>query len=251
MSHRTCPLYIHHIPIGLLETIKLKLTPLHELQTHTTLRPASSHHSTTSELTPLYDQRAHTTLRPASSHHSTTSELTPLYDQRAHTTLRPASSHRSKRAHTTLQPASSNHSMTSELTPLYNQRAHTTLRPASSHHSTNNEITPLSLHQIYTLPLSPLPPTTILHFLLCPSSPSFHLSLTLTLCIHTACIQVPMEIYLGQCSQAEAMQNCRINEHSLNNSPFSPPLHHSHYSIPHPLPFPPYPPLNIPSKAPP
>eukprot|EP00731_Ephydatia_muelleri_P032799 Em0024g343a len=33
------------------------------------------------ELTPLYEQRAHTTLRPASSHHSTTSELTPLYDQ--------------------------------------------------------------------------------------------------------------------------------------------------------------------------
>ena len=40
-----------------------------------------------SELTPLHDQQAHTTLRPVSSHHSTTSELTPLYDQRAHTTL--------------------------------------------------------------------------------------------------------------------------------------------------------------------
>ena len=60
----------------------------HDLQqVHTTLRPVSSHHSTTSELTPLYDQPAHITLRPASSHHSTTSQLTPLYDQPAHTTL--------------------------------------------------------------------------------------------------------------------------------------------------------------------
>ncbi|KAL5479331.1 hypothetical protein EMCRGX_G022841 [Ephydatia muelleri] len=47
----------------------------------------------TSELTLLYDQLAHTTLQPASSHHSMTSEITPLYDQLAHTTLRPASSH--------------------------------------------------------------------------------------------------------------------------------------------------------------
>ena len=45
---------------------------------HTTLQPASSHHSMTSELTPLYDQRAHTTLRPTNSHHSTTSELKPV-----------------------------------------------------------------------------------------------------------------------------------------------------------------------------
>ena len=34
-----------------------------------------------SEFTPLYDQLSHTTLQPASSHHSMTSELTPLYDQ--------------------------------------------------------------------------------------------------------------------------------------------------------------------------
>ena len=56
-------------------------------RTHTTPRPTSSHHSTTSELTPLYDQQAHTTLRPVSSHHSTTSEITPLYDQWTHSTL--------------------------------------------------------------------------------------------------------------------------------------------------------------------
>ena len=58
-----------------------------------------------SEFTLLYDQLSHTTLRTASSHHSTTSELTPLYNQQAHITLRPASS--------TLQPASSYHSTTS------------------------------------------------------------------------------------------------------------------------------------------
>ncbi|KAL5493908.1 hypothetical protein EMCRGX_G015145 [Ephydatia muelleri] len=97
------------------------------------------------ELTPLYNQRAHTTLQPASSHHSTTSELTPLYNQRAHTTLQPASSHHptTSGTHTTLRPASSHHSTTSELTPLYDQRAHTTLRPVSSHHSTTSELTPL------------------------------------------------------------------------------------------------------------
>ncbi|KAL5499670.1 hypothetical protein EMCRGX_G011125 [Ephydatia muelleri] len=66
-----------------------ELTPLYEQQAHTTLRTASSDHSTTSELTPLYDQRAHTILRLANAHHSTNnehhhstnSELTPLYDQ--------------------------------------------------------------------------------------------------------------------------------------------------------------------------
>eukprot|EP00731_Ephydatia_muelleri_P002671 Em0001g2671a len=63
-----------------------KLTPLYEQQAHTTLRTASSHHSTTSELTSLYDQRAHTILRLANSHHSTNNEHTPLYKQRAHTT---------------------------------------------------------------------------------------------------------------------------------------------------------------------
>eukprot|EP00731_Ephydatia_muelleri_P012644 Em0006g1538a len=84
-----------------------ELTPLYEQQAHTTLQPASLHHSTTSELTssyeheltPLYDQRAHTTLQPASSHHSTTSKLTPLYNHEL----------------TSLY----NHSTTSELTPLY------------------------------------------------------------------------------------------------------------------------------------
>ncbi|KAL5503589.1 hypothetical protein EMCRGX_G010562 [Ephydatia muelleri] len=57
-----------------------ELTPLYEQRSHTTLRPASSHHSTTNG--------THTTLRSVNSHHSTNSELTPLYDQRAHTTLR-------------------------------------------------------------------------------------------------------------------------------------------------------------------
>ena len=62
--------------------ITSELTPLYD--------PVKSHHSMTS-----YDQRANTTLQPASSHHSTTSELTPVYDQRAYTTLRPSSSHHS------------------------------------------------------------------------------------------------------------------------------------------------------------
>ncbi|KAL5502692.1 hypothetical protein EMCRGX_G009506 [Ephydatia muelleri] len=61
--------------------ISSEFTPLYEQLSHTTLQPASSHHSMNSKLTPLYDQRAHTTLRPASSHHSMTSELTPFYDQ--------------------------------------------------------------------------------------------------------------------------------------------------------------------------
>ncbi|KAL5489349.1 hypothetical protein EMCRGX_G018433 [Ephydatia muelleri] len=143
-----------------------ELTPLYEQQAHTTLRTASSHHSTnskltpfyTSELTPLYEQQAHTILRLANSHHSTNNDHTPLYKQRAHTTLQPVSSHHSttseltplyeQRAHTTLRPvkltppASSHHS-TNEHTPLYKQRAHTTLRPVSSHHSMNSELTPL------------------------------------------------------------------------------------------------------------
>ncbi|KAL5500113.1 hypothetical protein EMCRGX_G011617 [Ephydatia muelleri] len=153
-----------------------ELTPLYNQLAHTTLRPASSHHSTTSELTPLYDQRAHTTLRPASSHPSMTSELTPLYDQRAHTILRLASSHHSttmkltplydQRAHTTLRPeytplydqlahtilrpANSHHSKNSKLTPLYEQRAHTTLQTASSHHSTTSELTPLYEQRAHT-----------------------------------------------------------------------------------------------------
>ncbi|KAL5502793.1 hypothetical protein EMCRGX_G009617 [Ephydatia muelleri] len=99
ISSEFTPLYDH------------ELTSLNDQRAHITLRPVSSHHSTTRELTSLNDQRAHTTLQPANSHHSTTSELPPLYNQRAHTTLRPASSH---------------HSMTSELTPLYDQRAHIT-----------------------------------------------------------------------------------------------------------------------------
>ncbi|KAL5517394.1 hypothetical protein EMCRGX_G002935 [Ephydatia muelleri] len=74
ISSEFTPLYDH------------KLTPLYEQQAHTTLRTASSHHSTTSELTSLYDQRAHTILRLANSHHSTNNEHTPLYKQRAHTT---------------------------------------------------------------------------------------------------------------------------------------------------------------------
>ncbi|KAL5491632.1 hypothetical protein EMCRGX_G016960 [Ephydatia muelleri] len=94
----------------------------------------------TSELTSLYDQRAHITLRPVSSHHSTTSELTPLYEHE----LTPLYD---QRAHTTLRPVSSYHSMTSELTLLYDQQAHITLRPASSH-STNSKLTPL-YHQLW------------------------------------------------------------------------------------------------------
>ncbi|KAL5500123.1 hypothetical protein EMCRGX_G011627 [Ephydatia muelleri] len=146
-----------------------ELTPLYDQRAHTTLRPASSHHSTTSELTPLYDQRAHTTLRPASSHPSMTSELTPLYDQRAHTILRLASSHHSttseltplydheltplyeQRAHTILRPVKltplydqrAHTTLRPEFTPLYDQLAHTTLRPANSHHSMTRELTPL------------------------------------------------------------------------------------------------------------
>ncbi|KAL5474381.1 hypothetical protein EMCRGX_G026321 [Ephydatia muelleri] len=118
-----------------------KLTPLCDQRAHTTLRPASSHHSTNNELTPLYDQRSHTTLRPASSHHSTTSELTSLYDKRAHTTLRPVNSHHSynKRAHTTLRPASSHHSTTSKHTTLQTASS----RPVSSHHSTTSKLTSL------------------------------------------------------------------------------------------------------------
>ena len=99
--------------------ISSEFTPLYDQLAHTTLRPASSYHSTTSELIPLYNERAHTTLRPVSSHHSTNSELTRLYDQRAHTTLRPE--------FTLLYDQNSHCSMTSELTPLYDQRTHTTL----------------------------------------------------------------------------------------------------------------------------
>ncbi|KAL5471331.1 hypothetical protein EMCRGX_G029435 [Ephydatia muelleri] len=96
-----------------------------------------------SELTPLYDQRAHTTLRPASSHHSMTSELTPLYDQQAHTTLRPVefTPLYDQRTHTTLRPASSHHFTTSKLTPLYKQRAYTTLRPSAL----TSDLSPLAL----------------------------------------------------------------------------------------------------------
>ncbi|KAL5499383.1 hypothetical protein EMCRGX_G010782 [Ephydatia muelleri] len=105
-----------------------ELTPLYDKRAHTTLQPASSHHSTTSELTPLYDQQAHTTLRPASSYHSTMSELTPLYDQSAHIILQTASSHDSTTSELTpLYDQNSHCSMTSELTPLYDQRTHTTL----------------------------------------------------------------------------------------------------------------------------
>ena len=147
-------------------------------RTPTTLWPASSHHSMSSELTPLYnqwthitspvlihvplyDQQAHTTLQTVSSYHCMTSEHTPLYNQWTHTTLRPVKSHHSTTNKLTplyvqcshhsltnkltplLQPVSSHHSTNNKLTPLYNQWTHTTLRPVSSHHCTTSELTPL------------------------------------------------------------------------------------------------------------
>ena len=100
-------------------------------RTPTTLRPASSHHSMSSELTPLYNQWTHIT-SPVLIH-------VPLYDQQAHTTL---------------QTVSSYHCMTSEHTPLYNQWTHTTLRPVKSHHSTTNKLISLYDQQAHTtLPL--------------------------------------------------------------------------------------------------
>ena len=57
----------------------MEILPLYKQRVQTTLRPASSHHSTTSG--------THTTIQPASSHHSTISELKPAnsHHSTAHT----------------------------------------------------------------------------------------------------------------------------------------------------------------------